>query len=747
MRYFDDPYLEHLCGFDRSSEADERGKKGAGRRNRNKKIRRTALINKGYALRVAVIRSLVDRFISHCDAAGQEGQVLSLGAGFDSGYFYVTSNNMRGKANAVRWVDVDLPEVAKRKRDAILSSCSLWTMLDDIDRTDSGLRSKGYGLVGVDMRLLGTLHSPRLTELAEAAPLKRESPTLIVAECVFQYLDPEDCVRIIQHVAEEFPNAVMATYDQIASRYDMFSIRMIASLNLRGAPLKGLARFSTPRSLLARLVQNGFDKARISALVRDTAEHMGVGVPNTSQEDIFDEYEEYDRHCQHYCITVAANSIGLGKIFEQLLPFENGKNWIASPSPVSEEPPITRHPRLGRWGAAYCADPRNNIVLMVGGFDAITGTRSGNWMKLDLRNGTINQFLASEQQNRSRYQLPRVGAALTWFGDDNTSGPGPILWGGRTSPTKLSDSLPLILDIASNVWRPLPATDPEAQKPKARHRHAFAYIGSFQHSNRRDFIGLTIGGIDANGSLIEGVQALICSRNLSTSELSYGLHSVAINGEKPPPVFSAILTTVHPKAQKELVVEESFPSGNLIGSCVLTGGRDTTSLSSSPKSTTDCYLLSLYSREGSLNKDDVPFVLSSKKIPGIPGGSRYSHAAFWIKAGDGSFQLAVSGGVKHSASQFPPMEPCLLDCLNVSKLTWKSILVDRHETSTGDHKPSGFEPLRHFLCAVPHPAIILGTLRGKFDSCEILKLRNHTLIASVGGGLAVLALGVTSTHL
>lgn len=40
-------------------------------------------------------------------------------------------------------------------------------------------------------------------------------PTMILAECVLVYLDPDEGTKIIKHFGESLPNAVFTVYEQV----------------------------------------------------------------------------------------------------------------------------------------------------------------------------------------------------------------------------------------------------------------------------------------------------------------------------------------------------------------------------------------------------------------------------------------------------------------------------------------------------------------------------------------------------
>ena len=203
---------------------------------------RTALINRGYFARVHAIRGVIASFLDACAARGQACQILQLGAGFDSAYWVM---KRRQKLDRCVWVEVDFPETIARKRRLVESDTLLSVLasvedlgkhgtaspfyvdfriaqLGKIYEADSDVLARDLGpeaaeihtldlhCIGANLadtqqlglRLFGT---PRAASAANVAGeetaavrgvLKPDVPTLVVAECVLQYLASQE-VRVL----------------------------------------------------------------------------------------------------------------------------------------------------------------------------------------------------------------------------------------------------------------------------------------------------------------------------------------------------------------------------------------------------------------------------------------------------------------------------------------------------------------------------------------------------------------------
>ncbi|GLI70953.1 hypothetical protein VaNZ11_016052 [Volvox africanus] len=88
--------------------------------------RRSPLINRGYYSRHAALRQLLERFLGAAAAAGEQPQVLVLGAGFDTTWFQLCRD--KGRA-PYRCLEVDFREVTRRKAAIIAKESALKSLL------------------------------------------------------------------------------------------------------------------------------------------------------------------------------------------------------------------------------------------------------------------------------------------------------------------------------------------------------------------------------------------------------------------------------------------------------------------------------------------------------------------------------------------------------------------------------------------------------------------------------------------
>ena len=88
-------------------------------------MKRSAVINKGYWIRVFAFRSLIEQFLSNGDS--DERQILSLGAGFDSAPFRYMSKHEQ--FNPFQWFEIDFRHVVETKANVLKHDDALSTLM------------------------------------------------------------------------------------------------------------------------------------------------------------------------------------------------------------------------------------------------------------------------------------------------------------------------------------------------------------------------------------------------------------------------------------------------------------------------------------------------------------------------------------------------------------------------------------------------------------------------------------------
>lgn len=268
LGYFDDKFMTYFVG-------------------RKKFIRRSPIINRGYFARVAARDELIKQFLEICN---KNCQILSLGAGSDTLYFRLAEKDMMPK----RYVEVDLPGVVVRKQKIIAQTKALNSLVDD----------KVYSLFDADIVKTEEL----LKALKELKNFDFCLPTMILSECVLVYLEPENSMKILKMISNQFVNSSIFVYEQVRPD-DAFGKVMMENLRQRGCPLKGLVAHRSPEMQIDRFMNVAeFTHCECYDMNQIYYEILPKELINKIEKlEIFDEFEEWHIMSAHYAIVVAKN--------------------------------------------------------------------------------------------------------------------------------------------------------------------------------------------------------------------------------------------------------------------------------------------------------------------------------------------------------------------------------------------------------------------------------------------------------
>lgn len=176
---------------------------------------RSPLINRGYYIRYKAIQAAFSSWWQTVQCISCENfQIISLGAGFDTSYFRLKSNHMFLPRS--RYIEIDFPEVMKRKLSCIMSDTDLKNLIHT-DETNSVLKhseivfwSSDYILLGVD---LNSIHN--MQNIMSIIGINYVLPTMFLSECAITYMDVEKSSSLIRWAKTMFPNSAFVTYEQV----------------------------------------------------------------------------------------------------------------------------------------------------------------------------------------------------------------------------------------------------------------------------------------------------------------------------------------------------------------------------------------------------------------------------------------------------------------------------------------------------------------------------------------------------
>ena len=207
LNYFQDPYCPLF--FDQS-----------------KKRKLLPLINRGTWARVHSIRTLILTFLKQYPTCN----IISLGAGYDSTFFWLKSQGLSDKAC---FVEIDYPDVVSKKIKIIKAKPELSKLVaeggllsdQEVDTTD-------YKLFEADVRDI-----PYLAQ--KLGNVDKERPTLVITECLLVYLKAEDSEVVLKGFSDMFPAIAFLNYEMIEPN-DRFGQQMVENIEMRGVTLLGI---------------------------------------------------------------------------------------------------------------------------------------------------------------------------------------------------------------------------------------------------------------------------------------------------------------------------------------------------------------------------------------------------------------------------------------------------------------------------------------------------------------------------
>lgn len=387
--------------------------------------RRAPLIHRGYYVRARAVRHCVRAFLERtCAAPGApRAQILSLGAGSDSLYFRLKAS---GRLSWAAVWEVDFPDVARRKAERIRDTPELCALTGPFQSGDSAsalcFESLDYRILGLDLRQL-----EQLDRALAASGLDEAAPTLLLAEAVLTYLEPDNAAALIAWAAQRFPNALFVIYEQMRP-HDAFGQFMQQHFRQLNSPLHGLDRFPDVESQRHRFLQAGWT----ACCAVDMNEFYRCFLPAEERRRMenlepFDEFEEWHLKCAHYFILAASRGDPLCQtlllpsleVFTRVDPtYPSG---ILPASVVSSD---SQGPNFKRYGhASVLLSP--GIIFSAGGF----GEEEGRHCRM------------------SKFHLLLSYCDFEWKGKQICSWGSEAQWDGRLhhTMTRLSDTQVLAL--------------------------------------------------------------------------------------------------------------------------------------------------------------------------------------------------------------------------------------------------------------------------------------------------------------
>lgn len=258
-------------------------------------VRRDFIMNRGYWSRAFVFRALVGTFVATGGA-----QVLSLGAGLDTLAFKA----LEGAKGRLRFFECDLSIVTEQKTALLRNSPKLTTMVEErtgqLTFSPAAIQSQAYTLFPVDLN-----RPEELDALFNAAGLRREVPTLVIAECVLVYLQPDSIPRLRSQLKEYFGQLCFVDYEMLGSS-SPFSRIMVQNFARSGIPLLALDHFSDLEEIRQAYLSKGFCSVEALSMADIFRSCLNPAeLKRICSLEWADELEEFQLMQSHYFVSIA----------------------------------------------------------------------------------------------------------------------------------------------------------------------------------------------------------------------------------------------------------------------------------------------------------------------------------------------------------------------------------------------------------------------------------------------------------
>jgi [phosphatase 2A protein]-leucine-carboxy methyltransferase len=272
----------------------------------------------GTYTRTTALDILINAFLSHSDPQKpQTKQIVSLGAGTDTRYFRLRSQN---KHHNLIYHEFDFPTVSETKRRTVLGNPLLSKLNEnEIHFPDSQKpppdQAAEWGFTQSKDGISETIyccHPLDLRQLPYAQPtqpihgLRTDIPTLIISECCLCYLEVDNSRDVVKWFADRIPSLGIILYEPIGVD-DSFGQMMVANLAARGITMPSLGSYKTLSDQKARLGELGFREGNGGQEAENVEKIWEQWIPTAEKDRVdslegLDEVEEWQMLARHYAV-------------------------------------------------------------------------------------------------------------------------------------------------------------------------------------------------------------------------------------------------------------------------------------------------------------------------------------------------------------------------------------------------------------------------------------------------------------
>ena len=263
-------------------------------------LRRNPIINKGYNVRVQIMRRTISRVVEIFGKTDGGCQLVILGAGVDTNGLHA----LKSHPQKVTCFEIDFSDAMHHKSRVISSHISHFPFLagsPSVQHSQEGdllWSTPALKLIGHDLR------SPTesLDHKLALVGFDKAKPTLFLAECVLIYMEAHESDCVIEWAARLAVNPtvphLLAIYEQVNGR-DAFGRMMVENLASRGCPLRSIG--DSTEAMSNRFSRLGFKLNRF-----ELVSHFDPLIEKQHPE-IIDELEEYNLLQSHHAFGFGAN--------------------------------------------------------------------------------------------------------------------------------------------------------------------------------------------------------------------------------------------------------------------------------------------------------------------------------------------------------------------------------------------------------------------------------------------------------
>ena len=151
-----------------------------------------------------------------------------------------------------------------------------------------------------------------LKKVLEEEKIDPKIPTLIIAECVMVYLDPEAVEPIIQFFGETFKTVAFMDYEIFNSKSN-FGKMLLSNFAKRGLNLDAIENFESLPQIEGMFKKNGFARCQVENMNTIFMKFLPQPeVQRVRKLEWLDEWEELRLMQDHYFIAIGVKNEGEG---------------------------------------------------------------------------------------------------------------------------------------------------------------------------------------------------------------------------------------------------------------------------------------------------------------------------------------------------------------------------------------------------------------------------------------------------